>query len=91
MKKIAFISLALLCAAACNKAAVTTESGAIRVKAGISETKVAYDGYKASFEAGDTLSLFAWIGDKTAIPDDLVVKNVTNKLGMMCAHFVGRI
>ena len=81
MKKIAFISLALLCAAACNKAAVTTESGAIRVKAGISETKVAYDGYKASFEAGDTLSLFAWIGDKTAIPDDLVVKNVTNKLG----------
>ena len=83
MRKFAFLSLALLCAAACNKAGVNSESAAIRVNAGIreTETKVAYDGAKAAFEAGDKLSLFAWTGDKTAIPEDLVVNNVTNTLG----------
>ena len=81
MKKIAFITLAFLCAAACNKAGVSKESGGMRITAGIRETKVAYDGTKAAFEAGDDLSLFAWVGDKTAIPEELVVDNVTNTLG----------
>jgi len=83
MKKIVLISLALVCAAACNKAGNNKEaaSGAITVNAGIRETKVAYDGNKASFEAADDLSLFAWVGDKTAIPGTLVVNNVTNILG----------
>ena len=82
MKKIVLISLALVCAAACNKAGNNKEaSGTITVNAGIRETKVAYDGNKAVFEAADNLSLFAWIGDKTAIPSELVVNNVTNILG----------
>ena len=82
MKKLVIISLALLCAAACNKTGDNKEvSGAITVNAGIRETKVAYDGNKSSFVAGDNLSLFAWIGDKSAIPNTLVVKNVTNTLG----------
>jgi len=63
MKKIAFITLAFLCAAACNKAGVSKESGAMRITAGIRETKVSYDGTKA------------------AIPEELVVDNVTNTLG----------
>lgn len=82
MKKIVLISLALVCAAACNKAGNNKEaSGTITVNAGIRETKVAYDGNKAVFEAADDLALFAWIGDKTAIPAQLVVNNVTNILG----------
>ena len=83
MKKILLISLALACAVACNKAGNNKEAatGAITVNAGIRETKVAYDGNKASFEAADDLSLFAWVGDKTAIPSTLVVNNVTNILG----------
>ena len=82
MRKFAFLSLALLCAAACNKAGINSESTAIRVNAAIRETqtKVAYDGAKAAFEAGDKLSLFAWTGDNTAIPEDLVVDNVINTL-----------
>ena len=83
MKKIVLISLALVCAAACNKAGNNKEaaSGTITVNAGIRATKVAYDGNKAVFEAADDLALFAWIGDKTAIPAQLVVNNVTNILG----------
>ena len=83
MKKIVLISLAFVCAAACNKAGNNKEaaSGTITVNAGIRETKVAYDGNKATFEAADDLALFAWIGDKTAIPAELVVNNVTNILG----------
>lgn len=81
MKRIAIISLALLCAAACNKAGIGIESASIRVNAGIRDTKVAYDGPKSAFEAGDSLSLFAWTGDKTSIPEALVVNNVTNTLG----------
>jgi len=81
MKRIAIISLALLCAAACNKAGSGIESAAIRVNAGIRDTKVAYDGPKSAFEAGDALSLFAWTGDKTSIPEALVVDDVTNTLG----------
>ena len=81
MKRIAIISLSLLCAAACNKAGSGIESAVIRVNAGIRDTKVAYDGPKSAFEAGDSLSLFAWTGDKTSIPEALVVNNVTNRLG----------
>jgi len=81
MKRIAIISLTLLCAAACNKAGSGIESASIRVNAGIRDTKVAYEGPKSAFVAGDALSLFAWTGDKTSIPEDLVVNNVTNTMG----------
>ena len=70
MKKILLISLALACAVACNKAGNNKEAatGAITVNAGIRETKVAYDGNKASFEAADDLSLFAWWATKPPFP-----------------------
>ena len=80
MRKFTLIALALLAVVACNK---EENKGAkhISVDAGIGEmTKVAYDGNKAAFVAGDDLAFFAWTGDKTVIPEKLVVNNVTNTL-----------
>lgn len=66
----------------CNKSAENTDVKSISVKASIgSMVKVSYDGDKSAFVAGDSLALFAWTGDKTAIPGELVVNNVINKLG----------
>ena len=80
MRKITLITIALLAVVACNKNGVK-DATRITVKAGIGElTKVTYDGNKSVFEAGDDLSLFAWIGDKTAIPEKLVVNGVDNTL-----------
>lgn len=65
----------------CNKGAEPQPSKSISVKATIgSMSKVSYVGDKSAFEPGDSLSLFAWTGDKTAIPYELVVDNVVNKL-----------
>ena len=41
-------------------------------------TKVAYDGDKSAFEAKDTISVYAWMGDATAVPDKKVVDGVVN-------------
>ena len=68
--------------AGCNKGHDIASSRSITVTASIGTmTKVAYDGDKSAFEAGDSLALFAWVGDKTAIPEELVVDNVVNTLG----------
>ena len=68
--------------AGCNKGHDIASSRSITVTASIGTmTKVAYDGDKSAFEAGDSLTLFAWLGDKTAIPEELVVDNVVNTLG----------
>ena len=80
MRKITLIALALLAVVACNKDGIKDVKH-ISVKAGIGEmTKVAYDGNKAAFVAGDNLAFFAWTGDKTVIPEKLLVNNVTNTL-----------
>jgi len=80
MRKFTLIALALLAAVACNKDGIK-DVKRISVEAGIGEmTKVAYDGNKAAFAAGDNLAFFAWTGDKTVIPNQLVVNNVTNTL-----------
>ncbi len=85
MKKyitIFFAAAAALMLIGCNKGQKELTSKTITVEASIgSMTKVAYDGDKSAFEAGDSLALFAWLGDKTVIPEDLVVNNVTNTLG----------
>ena len=85
MKKyisILFTVAAGLVLSGCNKGHDIASSRSITVTASIgSMTKVAYDGDKSAFEAGDSLALFAWLGDKTAISKDLVVDNVTNILG----------
>ena len=81
MKKYIILSMAALTVlAACNK-----ESGkdqkTITVKAGIGTmTKVDYTEDKSAFVEGDNLTLFAWTGEKTAIPEKLVVKGVDNTL-----------
>jgi len=73
---------AALCLTACNKEGGIADNRTITVEASIGAmTKATYDGDKSAFAVGDSLSLFAWLGDNTAIPQKLVVNNVTNKLG----------
>ena len=75
---------AALCFTACNKEDSIRNTQTITVEASIGGmTKAAYSGDKTTFSSGDSLSLFAWTGDKTAIPAkaSLVVSNVTNTLG----------
>ncbi len=77
-----FVTIAAaLVFAGCNKGTGAPDSRTITVQASIgSMTKVAYTGDKSAFAAGDNLALFAWTGDKTAIPATLVVNNVVNTL-----------
>jgi hypothetical protein len=81
MKKYIILSLAALTVlAACNKEG-GKDHKTITVKAGIGTmTKVAYTEDKSAFVEGDDLTLFAWTGEKTAIPEKLVVKGVNNTL-----------
>lgn len=73
---------AALCLTACNKEGGIADNQTITVEASIGAmTKATYDGNKSAFAAGDSLSLFAWLGENTSIPAKLVVNNVTNKLG----------
>ena len=82
MKNIAVAALGILALASCNKDHMADNTRLITVEARIGDmTKATYEGNKSSFAAGDSLSLFAWIGDNTAIPEKLVVNNVTNTLG----------
>ena len=77
-----FVTIAAaLVFAGCNKGTGAPDSRTITVQASIgSMTKVAYTGDKSAFAAGDNLALFAWTGEKTAIPATLVVSNVVNTL-----------
>ena len=79
-----FISVAAcIMLVGCNKGNEAPSAQSITVTASIgSMTKVVYTGDKSAFEAGDDLSLFAWLGDKTVIPaaENLVVNNVVNTL-----------
>ena len=83
MKKYIIIAAAAaLCLTACNKEGGVADNRTITVEASIGAmTKATYDGNKSAFAAGDSLSLFAWLGENTSIPAKLVVNNVTNKLG----------
>jgi len=84
MKKYIIITLSLaagLILASCNKEDSKLGVKAITVEAGIGNlTKVSYDGDKTRFEEKDQLSLFAWLGEKSAIPATLVVNGVVNTL-----------
>ena len=85
MKTAKLLTLAVLgltAVTACNKEmGVNNDPMAITIEAGIGNmTKVSYDGLKSPVVTGDQLSLFAWTGDKTVVPVEKVVNNVTNTL-----------
>lgn len=66
--------------AACGK--LSGSSPAITIEAGIGTmTKVDTDGDKAVFEAGDKISVYAWLGSATEMPATRVVDGVVNTLG----------
>lgn len=81
MKKIKIIFLAAVAAlsfTACKKDLDKT-SRTITIEAGIGPmTKVTTTGAAASFDAGDIISVYAWTGDKTAVPATRVVDGVEN-------------
>ena len=70
-------ALAALSLAACGK--LTGPAPAITIQAGIGTmTKVASTGDKASFESGDKISVYAWLGNSEIVPDSRVVDGVVN-------------
>ena len=70
---------ALLSFAACNKEFEPATSGDITINASVGAmTKVAYEGNATSFTSGDKISVYAWMGDATAIPVKRVVDGVVN-------------
>ncbi len=76
---VAALALAL---AACNKdGEKRVPSGIISVDATIGTmTKVAYSGNSSAFETGDNLTLTAWTGSNTAVPEQRVVDRVNHTL-----------
>lgn len=70
---------ALFSFAACNKEFEPATSGDITINASVGAmTKVAYEGNATSFTSGDKISVYAWMGDATAIPVKRVVDGVVN-------------
>ncbi len=70
---------ALLLPAGCTKDLRPADAGAITVEASIgAPTKVAYDGDKSSFAAGDKIAVYAWTGSSTEVPATRVVDGVVN-------------
>ena len=70
--------------AACNResARLHSDSRDIVIQAGIGDmTKVTTTGNTAAFDTGDQVSLYAWTGSATAVPDSRVVDDVRNTLG----------
>ena len=83
MKKnsIYLAAAALLALVACNKDMDKT-SRSITIQAGIGPmSKVTTTGVTAAFDEGDIISVYAWTGDKTAVPATRVVDGVENTLG----------
>ncbi len=76
---LAAASLAAL--AACNRESIIPDNGprTITIQATVgSMTKVTTTGNATAFDSGDKLALYAWTGDKTAIPAIRVVDGVEN-------------
>jgi len=67
--------------AGCNKGQMASETGSLNmtVKASIGNlAKVTTNGVKTTFDEGDQLSLYAWIGSNEEVPQALVVDGVVN-------------
>ena len=75
-KHIPLIAAAALLLPGCVK---EPDAGSITVEASIvAPTKVAYDGAKSSFAAGDKISVYAWLGSASEVPATRVVDGVVN-------------
>jgi len=77
------MALAALLAASCAKESSQKETSlpkvAISVEASVSGlTKAVTEGTQTSFVADDQLTLYAWTGSNTAVPDKKVVNGVVN-------------
>ena len=79
-KHIIYATVALLTIAACTKENSTLqENGEITIEASIgTPTKVNYNGNATTFTSGDQISVYAWMGDATVVPDTRVVNGVKN-------------
>ena len=75
MKSLKLIILAAAVLTACHPNGLQPDAAkAIRIKAGIAQTKVATSGDASAFEPGDQLALYAWINDpSTGQPVERVV------------------
>ena len=84
MKKLSILALALsILAVSCNKEAGKGDpggaAGEIRVSATVNDvTKAITDGAVTTFVSGDTLSLYVWTGDNTAVPADPWINGEVN-------------
>ena len=75
-KHIPLIAVAALLLLGCVK---EPDAGSITVEASIgAPTKVAYDGAKSSFAAGDKIAVYAWLGSASEVPATRVVDGVVN-------------
>ncbi|MBR4523992.1 MAG: fimbrillin family protein [Bacteroidales bacterium] len=75
-KHIPLIAAALLLLPGCLK---EPDAGTITVEATVGPaTKVAYDGAKSSFAAGDRIAVYAWTGSAAEVPATRVVDGVVN-------------
>ena len=75
------VAVAGLVLAGCNKTDAP-EAGSLNmtVKASIGDlTKVTTSGVKTTFDKGDSLSLYAWVGGADKVSEPLVVNGVVNK------------
>lgn len=76
---ILFAAAALLLPVGCTKDLRPADGEFITVEASIgSPTKVAYDGDKSSFAAGDKIAVYAWTGSDSEVPAKRVVDGVVN-------------
>ena len=68
---------------ACNREALNSgDADTIRIQATIGDiSKVTTTGNTAKFDVNDGIALYAWTGDKTAVPSTRVVDGVKNVLG----------
>lgn len=75
----AAISALMLASCAKENGVEAEECGAITIEASIGDpTKVAYNGDKASFIAGDKVSVYVWMGSAAEVPQKKVVNGVVN-------------
>ncbi len=79
--KLFIIAAGVMALIACNRESSLQESKTITIQASIGAvSKVTTTGNTAKFDEGDKITLYAWTGDKTAVPAKRVVDGTGNTL-----------